>query len=294
VHTETIVYKTVESHPIYADIHWEDSEAPLPIIFFIHGGGLMMGSRTTIVPDELSLFVNSGYAVVSIDYRLAPETKLPEIIADVQDAASWIRENATQYAPVDLDRMAVVGQSSGGYLALLAGYVLTPRPKAIVSFYGHGDFRWRCTPPGEAKNVFNVTFSREDVEKCVGTPNISEDTDMDVRFPFYAYCLASGEWINEVFGADPREDLDAYVQYCPVQNIDAEYPPTFLLHGDRDTLVPYSESQQMFEALQDAGIDSQFQLIPKAGHAFDSVGFRNKKVRACFDAVMEFLDHYCK
>src|SRR5271157_1820184 len=83
MHTETIVYKTVESHPIYADIHWEDSTTPLPIILFIHGGGLMMGSRKILLGDELSLLVNSGYAVIPIDYRLAPVIKLPEIITDV-------------------------------------------------------------------------------------------------------------------------------------------------------------------------------------------------------------------
>jgi len=139
-----------------------------------------------------------------------------------------------------------------------------------------------------------MAFSREDAERCVGSPNISENTDMDGRSPYYIFYLATGEWPIAVFGADPRDDLDAYARFCPVQNVDAEYSPTFLLHGDQDNIVPYSQSEQMATALQNAGIDGRFQLVPSVGHAFDAVGLRNKKVRQCFAAVMEFLDQYCK
>ena len=74
--------------------------------------------------------------MVSIDYRLAPETKLPEIVSDVEAAFHWVgREGARQFH-LDIDRIMVFGGSAGGYLTLLTGYRVSPKLKALVSLYG--------------------------------------------------------------------------------------------------------------------------------------------------------------
>jgi len=75
---------------------------------------------------------------VAIDYRLAPETKLPGILEEVQDAYGWLRKTATELR-IDPTRIGIVGNSAGGYLALMAGFALDPRPPVIVAFYGYGD-----------------------------------------------------------------------------------------------------------------------------------------------------------
>jgi acetyl esterase/lipase len=94
-----------------------------------------MGGRTAILPSHIQAFNDGGYHVVSIDYRLAPETKLPEIVCDVEDAWTWLREHADSVG-IDRSRIAILGHSAGGYLALLGGYKLDPRPAAVVSIEG--------------------------------------------------------------------------------------------------------------------------------------------------------------
>ena len=76
------------------------------------------------------------------------ETKLPAILEDLKDAHEWIRKAGPAVFQADPDRIIVVGHSAGGYLALMAGSVLTPPPRALVSFYGYGDIsgNW-CNQP---------------------------------------------------------------------------------------------------------------------------------------------------
>ena len=134
---ETHAYKRVIGHEIGVDIHGATSERPLPAVVFIHGGGLVMGSRRQLLPIHVSKLNEAGFHVVSIDYRLAPESKLPEIIEDIKDAWTWLLQHGSA-AGIDCDRMSVMGHSAGAYLALMSGFVVTPRPAAVVSIAGYG------------------------------------------------------------------------------------------------------------------------------------------------------------
>ncbi len=89
---KTFTYKTVQRCAIKADVYQGVGSAPHPVVVWIHGGALIMGSRSGIDLALLDKLLKAGYVVVSIDYRLAPETKLPAILEDVQDACKWIRE----------------------------------------------------------------------------------------------------------------------------------------------------------------------------------------------------------
>lgn len=108
------VYKQVGECQIKADVYRPAAAGPTPVLVFIHGGCLMYGSRQNINPQQLELYLGAGYTVVAIDYRLAPETKLPEIIADLCDAFRWIAEAGPGLFGADPARIAVVGHSAGG------------------------------------------------------------------------------------------------------------------------------------------------------------------------------------
>jgi acetyl esterase/lipase len=89
---QTFVYKRVDNIAIKADVYRLAGDDRRPVIVWIHPGGLIMGSREMLPADERERFRDTGFVVVAIEYRLAPETKLPEILKYVEDAHRWIRE----------------------------------------------------------------------------------------------------------------------------------------------------------------------------------------------------------
>ena len=145
----TYCYKQVGDCKIQADVYRVDRlERASPALVWIHGGALISGNRAGPHPAQLRKYLDAGFNLISIDYRLAPETKLPLIIEDLRDAFGWVRQRGAELAGVDRDRIAVVGHSAGGYLALMSGFCVEPRPKAIVAFYGYGDIAgdWYARP----------------------------------------------------------------------------------------------------------------------------------------------------
>ena len=119
---QTFVYKRVDNIATKPDVYRLAGDDRRPVIVWIHPGGLIMGSREMLPADERERFRDTGFVVVAIEYRLAPETKLPEILKDVKDAHRWIREECPRLFQIDPNRMATAGASAGGYLALMAGH----------------------------------------------------------------------------------------------------------------------------------------------------------------------------
>ena len=146
---QTYTYKVVDGAPIKADVYQPSppKEGELrPAVMSIHGGALMFGNRSY---DE-RLFPRlrkAGFVAVSIDYRMAPETKLPQIIEDVRDAWKWLQKSGKDLH-IDPARIAVAGGSAGGYLTLMTGFCVEPRPRALISYYGYGDITapWYSEP----------------------------------------------------------------------------------------------------------------------------------------------------
>src|ERR671924_365498 len=101
---ETHVYKTVDGHPIGLDVYSVDAQAS-PVLVCMHGGALIAGSRRDVTVDGARLLTErcaeAGYTQVSIDYRLAPETKLAGILEDVRDAWAWLHSELPRLADVD-------------------------------------------------------------------------------------------------------------------------------------------------------------------------------------------------
>ncbi|TFH04573.1 MAG: alpha/beta hydrolase, partial [Spirochaetales bacterium] len=119
----TYAYKLVGECEIKADVYRPPSgSAGNSVVVCIHGGCLIYGRRTDIRRWQIERLLKAGHAVVSIDYRLAPETKLPGIIEDLDDALRWIVESGQRLFAFDVERLAVVGYSAGGYLALMTGF----------------------------------------------------------------------------------------------------------------------------------------------------------------------------
>jgi len=289
---QTFTYKQVGNLSIQADVHRFPDGLVKPVIFWIHGGALIFGDRERINAEQVRRYLEAGYILVSIDHRLAPETKLPAILDDVQDAYRWVREKGPALFQADPDRIAVMGKSAGGYVTLTAGYRFTPRPRALVSFYGYGDVvgPWSSRPdPFYSKQP---PVDREKAYSLVGTEPISQAA-YENRWPYYLYCRQNGLWPREVVGLDPDKEPRAFQPYCPLQTVSKDYPPTLLLHGDKDTDVPFEQSVLMNQALEREGVPHQLIRIPGGGHNFDANMKDPGTIRA-FEQVLSFLKEHLR
>jgi len=287
---KTYVYKETAGCQIKADVYGRTSGTRKPAVLMIHGGALILGQRDRIRKEFFHPLLDKGFVVVSIDYRLAPETKLPEIIEDVQDAYKWVRERGPALFGADPDRIGVQGGSAGGYLTLMTGFCVKPRPKALVSYYGYGDIigDWYSKPdPFYCKRP---RVSKAKAYASVGKKIITQPPEGRSRHFFYLYCRQNGLWPREVAGFDPAVESEAFRPYCPIRNVTADYPPTLFSHGTMDTDVPYEQSVQMACALARAGVAHEFIPLQNAGHGFKNAN--KQSVRNALDRAAAFLLHY--
>ncbi len=158
IHKRSHVYKRVGALSIRADSYRFHDRADQPVVVWIHGGALMLGHRESVPRWLMDAGRENGWVIVSLDYRLAPETMLPEIVADIEDAFKWIRESGPELFQADAKRIAVVGGSAGGYLTLMSGFRVEPRPQGLVSLWGYGDLigPWYSQPSPHHKSTMTA------------------------------------------------------------------------------------------------------------------------------------------
>jgi acetyl esterase/lipase len=267
----TFTYKTVGDCAIKADVFRASTRDTLPVAVWIHGGALIMGDRHGIDATLRDTLVNAGYAVVSIDYRLAPETKLTGILEDVRDAFAWIRSEGAKHFGARTDRIAVLGGSAGGYLTLCTGFLIEPRPIALVSFWGYGDIAgdWYALPDEFYRR--KPLVAETEARAAVGKTLIAEPAAGSRRGQFYLYCRQNGLWPREVAGYDLAALPKALDRFCPLKNVSRQYPPTMLIHGTKDTDVPYEQSVLMDKALARQGVPHEFVSVPDGGHGLGNI-----------------------
>ena len=257
-----------------------------PVVVNIHGGALTFGSRKYLNAYVKEAFLNAGATIISINYRLAPETKLPSIIDDVYDALAWVRSEGAAELGYDPSRLGVMGGSAGGYLTLMAG-TFDIKPRALVSFYGYGDILgdWYCKP--DPFYCRQPLVTEKDAMRHIGNMEREEGGSFD----WYLWTRQNGTWTAMVSGYDINKDRAVIEKYCPILNIGADYPPTMLLHGDNDTDVPYEQSVEMYKALQGKGIISELQTYLGGGHGFDHDS-GNPEVQSLLDKAVDFMLKY--
>jgi len=282
----TVTYKRVDGLEIKADVHGA-GETVKPCVVYIHGGALIQGSRTGIPKLFLANVLAAGAALISIDYRLAPETKLPGIIGDLRDFWRWLHGEGARRFKLDRQRIAVAGGSAGGYLTLMAGFTLSPRPRALASFWGYGDITadWYAKP--DSFYLRQPRVGEETARAAVGTTPLSEPPQGSQRGRFYLHTRQTGTWCQQVAGRDPVREKGWFRPYCPLWNVSASYPPVILIHGTADTDVPYEQSKLMADALRARGARHELVTVPDGTHGLG--GMDAEAPRRAYQQAADYL-----
>jgi len=286
----THVYKTVGSLEIKADVYRTESvEAGLrPVVVWIHGGAMINGHREGLFAPIQNRLLERGCVVVSIDYRLAPETKLPELAADVEDAFRWIRRDGPKLFAGDPARVAVFGGSAGGYLTMVAGYRVEPRVRALVALWGYGDLVGPWVGPSPHARHAKATYSAEQAATLVGGPPVADSRERKGDGgAYYQFVRRSGTWAESLTGWSPKNEAEKFHPFMPVKNVTPQYPPTLLIHGEADTDVPFEQSKLMEAEFKRHSVEHRLIAFPDAEHGLPGVD--KTKLDEAYEAAAEFL-----
>ena len=275
-------YKKVQDHEIKANIFIPKVKQKHPVLIYFHGGGFIFGNRDGGLPDVLrDELIKHNYAVVSADYRLAPETKLDEILKDVRDVIIYLRKEGAEKFNIDGEKTAIAGGSAGGYLALSTGYNVTPPPEAIIAVSTPTDF-----------SAKNIEKGNEKILEQPGPYDVVSDEiisygDYTKRMDLWRF-LAKNRLLNsEVFGFDVNKDTARIKTFMLTKQITSSYPPTLILHAKNDHLVPLNAAEPFHEFLKEKGIESEL-LIVGDGHSSQLIKNNSKAV----EKIISFLNKY--
>jgi acetyl esterase/lipase len=224
-------------------------------VLLIHGGGWMSGDRSQLRGYGI-LLGRIGYTCVACEYRLAQEAKWPAQIHDVKAALRWMRANTARLG-IDPAKIAVSGNSAGAHLSLmLAG------TQNVDEYEGGGG-------------------------------NAGAGTDVAACIAFYGPALlgrpgaALADVVRSLLGGNPTDAQIAAAS--PVSHVTASWPPTLLITGNKDELVPDESSFAMYRAITDAGANAELHVYEGAPHAFDAISAFGRQCATIMDL---FLDRH--
>ena len=205
-----------------------------PGVILIHGGGWVQGDKEQMVETYALPFIQHGFVVANVEYRLAKVAPAPAAVNDVLQAAQWFAAHAAQYK-VDPKRIIAAGTSAGGHLALMSGMVpasadLGPVTKlaAVIDFFGIADVADQLEGPNQRE-----------------------------------YAAA---WIPDQPGR-----MDLARKLSPITYVRKGLPPILAIQGDADPVVPYAQSVSLTKALKAAGDDTELITVPDGKHGFTPV-----------------------
>jgi acetyl esterase/lipase len=216
---------------------------PMPTLVYIHGGGWVSDSTNGIHRKESAIkhlipFARAGFCCASIEYRLSTEAVFPAQIEDCKCAIRFLRAKARVYN-LDVNRIGVWGSSAGGHLAALLGTT-----GGVEEFEGNGGW---------------PQFSSRVQAVCdfYGPTDFLSVTGKDAEL------LKS---VRQLLGGLIKENRSKASKASPITYAAKDAPPFLIVHGDRDTVVPISQSQSLYNVLKRQGIDVELRVVKGAGH----------------------------
>lgn len=203
-----------------------------PCIMVIHGGGWDGGGRGEL-PELNHHLAALGYAVASIDYRLAPQSPWPAQRDDILSAVTYLKTHAAELA-IDPQRLVLFGRSAGGNLAESVAYGAgDPAIRGVVAFYAPADlnFAWENSHEGDVLDPLKL--------------------------------------LRQFTGGTPVEKGAAFAAASGYHQVGRTSPPTLLVHGVLDTITWHLQSERLAGKMETLGVPHALVSLPWATHAFD-------------------------
>jgi acetyl esterase/lipase len=214
-----------------------------PMLLQIHGGAWILGSKNEQGIPLMTLLASRGWVCVSADYRLSPRATFPDHVVDLKHALVWMRAHAAEYGG-DPGFVVVTGGSAGGHLAALVA-LTENAPEYQPGFEDADTSVQGCVP---FYGVYDFT-DRNHVWRHDGLLRLLERRVMKVPF---------------------AQDSEAYEKASPISRVRPDAPPTFVIHGSHDTMVPVGEARHFCEVFRRVASNPLvYAEIPGAQHAFE-------------------------
>jgi acetyl esterase/lipase len=256
--TPNIIYLKATGYEAKLDVYQRiDTDKPMPTLIFIHGGG-WIGLNKEYSIGAFMPWVMMGWNVVNVEYRMASVALAPAAVEDCLCALRWTAAHAKE-RHFDLSRLVIAGESAGGHLAMTTGMIPeaagfdrecpgAPLPKvaAVVSWFGVGD-----------------------MESLLHADDLPPGRDDAITW----------------FGSLPnREELARRVS--PIHYVRKDGPAVFLIAGDSDPILSYTQSIHMHEALDEVGEPNMLHIVKGGGHGH----FTAAQQIEIYGEIMKFLN----
>jgi acetyl esterase/lipase len=253
-----VPYCTTGSTLQKMDVYFPDSGGPWPVLAYVHGGSWMHGdkSEAIIFADRMT---SQGYLLVSINYRLYPEGKFPNMIEDVKCAIRSLRAHAGEFN-LDPNRIAAMGPSAGGHLVSLLGI-------------------------SDASAGWDVGEYIDQSSRVQAVIAMAPVTDLTRNFPNADIEAMRGVGFGE----------DNIVLASPITHVTVDDPPFLLIHGDRDEVVSFEQTQLMYDRLVQTNVPAQLVIVKNAGHSLTAPdGSATPTFDQINQIIIDFLAKYLK
>ncbi len=229
----------------------------MPVIVWIHGGGWQKGDRNSGIP-RLAGYAAQGYFCASVEYRLSKEAIFPAQIEDCKCAIRFLRSKAKHYN-LDSERIGVWGSSAGGHLVALLG-----TSAHVKELEGSGG-----SPHYSSKVRAVCDFcGPTDLIAIVGKSSGAEGP------------------VDKLLGGAPADKKSLAIHASPITHITKDAAAFLIVHGDKDTTVPLSQSELLETALKKAGVPVTLYVAEGRGHGISGADV-DKKVREFFDKQLK-------
>ncbi len=271
--TEDVVYGRKHGLALTMDVFTPKENANGAGVIFVVSGGWISGHQS-INPAFLAELLRRGYTVFTVVHGSQPRFTIPEAIADLNRAVRFIRTHADDYK-VDPDRLGITGLSAGGHLSLMQGLAggggkadspdpverASSRVQAVACFFPPTDF-FNYGKPGEEA--------------------LGNGTLHDFRAPFdFNEFNPETKTFERI--ADPNRRREIGRQISPITHVSPDDPPTLIIHGDADKLVPFQQAEILIDKLQAAGVEAKLVTKPGAQHGWNKLPDDMKLVADWFD-----------